>query len=195
MAEDYRKRCTQKIVKDAMIELLEEKPLHKIKVTELCEKAGINRATFYNNFEDIYDLYENIENEYFENFYQMISSDDLLVSSFKVQKIIVKHVECILENKKLFMIFYRSERCFRLFEKVMQRVTDWVSELPSFNDWIKDENIAFNSKEELQMMNIFMIHGISGLLYTKLASGEEVVPNDFVKLVLQFLYERMIVPK
>ena len=36
---DYRKRVTQKIVKEAMIELLEEKPLHKIKVKELCEKA------------------------------------------------------------------------------------------------------------------------------------------------------------
>lgn len=193
MAEDYRKRCTQKIVKEAMIELLEEKPLHKIKVTELCEKAGINRATFYNNFEDIYDLYENIENEYFENFYQLISSSDLLVSSFEVQRVIVEHVEYVLKNKRLFMIFYRSERCFRLFEKLMQRETDWVAGLPHFNDWIKDESIAFNSKEELQMMNVFMMHGVSGLLYTKLASGEEVVPKDFVDLMLQFLYKRMLV--
>ena len=70
---DYRKGVTQKIIKEAMIELLEEKPLHKIKVKELCEKAGINRATFYNNFEDIYNLYEKLENDFFENYEKVIA--------------------------------------------------------------------------------------------------------------------------
>lgn len=35
----------------AMLELLEEKPLEEISVSELCDQAGVGRTSFYRNFE------------------------------------------------------------------------------------------------------------------------------------------------
>jgi len=40
----------------AMFELMTAKPFEKILVNELCEKSGYPRATFYNYFDDKYDL-------------------------------------------------------------------------------------------------------------------------------------------
>lgn len=40
----------------ALAELMEHKPLEKIAIRELTEKAGVNRQTFYYHFEDIFDL-------------------------------------------------------------------------------------------------------------------------------------------
>ena len=40
----------------ALKELVDEKPLAQITVTEIASRAGINRQTFYYHFKDIYEL-------------------------------------------------------------------------------------------------------------------------------------------
>ena len=42
---------------NALNELLKEKPFQKITVIDICEKAHVNRMTFYNHYEDKYDLF------------------------------------------------------------------------------------------------------------------------------------------
>lgn len=44
----------------AFLELIEKKPYNKIKVSELIEKAGVNRSTFYRYYSDIFDYYDRI---------------------------------------------------------------------------------------------------------------------------------------
>ena len=48
---------------NAAAELMKEKNYRKISVAEICEKAGINRSTFYRNFEDVYDMVEKLPQE------------------------------------------------------------------------------------------------------------------------------------
>lgn len=47
----------------AAAELMKEKSYRKISVAEICEKAGINRSTFYRNFKDVYDMVEKLPQE------------------------------------------------------------------------------------------------------------------------------------
>ena len=46
--------------------LYEEKPIEKITVREIAERAGYNRATFYLYYRDVYDLFEQLEDEIME---------------------------------------------------------------------------------------------------------------------------------
>ncbi|MCR4668799.1 MAG: TetR/AcrR family transcriptional regulator, partial [Clostridia bacterium] len=43
-------------IADKMSELMKHKPLAKIRVTEICKAAGVERPTFYYHFRDKYDL-------------------------------------------------------------------------------------------------------------------------------------------
>ena len=43
---------------EAFLELLEKKDFAYITVKEICEKAGVNRSTFYLHYETINDLLE-----------------------------------------------------------------------------------------------------------------------------------------
>ena len=43
-------------IADKMREIMKRKPLSKIRVTEICEAAGIERPNFYYHFTDKYDL-------------------------------------------------------------------------------------------------------------------------------------------
>ena len=44
---DTRIQVTKSMFQRAMLELLEEKPVGSVTVKELCERAGLNRGTFY----------------------------------------------------------------------------------------------------------------------------------------------------
>jgi AcrR family transcriptional regulator len=63
MKESRKTRYTRRALKDSLIELLEEKPITKITVKELCETADINRTTCYAHYANPYDLLNAIEDE------------------------------------------------------------------------------------------------------------------------------------
>ncbi|MFR8061046.1 MAG: TetR/AcrR family transcriptional regulator [Lancefieldella rimae] len=45
--ENQRIRLSKTLLKNALVHLLQKKPLNKISVLEICETAQINRTTFY----------------------------------------------------------------------------------------------------------------------------------------------------
>lgn len=54
--EDLRVRRTKKALYDAFLDLLSEKPFDEITINELCDKAGVRRATFYKHYSDKFDF-------------------------------------------------------------------------------------------------------------------------------------------
>ena len=54
--EDLRIKKTHKLLCDALFSLLQEKPFEKIKLNEICERSMVHKTTFYNHFDDKYDL-------------------------------------------------------------------------------------------------------------------------------------------
>lgn len=69
MKTDARVVYTLKVVKESFIKLLKEEVVNKITVKKLCDEAGINRATFYRYYEDVFDLYNRLKDEMVENFF------------------------------------------------------------------------------------------------------------------------------
>lgn len=74
---DRRVMKTKKIITDTFIELLKQMPIDKIRVTDLTEKANLNRGTFYLHYIDIYDLLEKSEDELFEELNLILSDFDV----------------------------------------------------------------------------------------------------------------------
>ena len=49
---------TKRALEQSLKNLLLQKPLHKITISDIADDCGINRMTFYYHFKDIYDLVE-----------------------------------------------------------------------------------------------------------------------------------------
>lgn len=64
---DLRVEKTERAIKNAFLELRSKKPLEKIRIKEMCEKACINKSTFYAHYPDIYGLSDAIEMEVVES--------------------------------------------------------------------------------------------------------------------------------
>ena len=54
--KNVRLRRTQKLLREALIELIEERGFDALTIGELTERALVSRAAFYRNYEDKYDL-------------------------------------------------------------------------------------------------------------------------------------------
>ncbi|GHU64857.1 AcrR family transcriptional regulator [Clostridia bacterium] len=61
--DDRRVKYTKRVIKDALIELLQQKSIEKITVKELCEAADVNRSTFYAHFSNPAGVLHRIEQE------------------------------------------------------------------------------------------------------------------------------------
>ncbi len=60
---NVRVRRTQKLLREALIELIEERGFEALTIGELTERAMVSRAAFYRNYQDKYDLIEQIFEE------------------------------------------------------------------------------------------------------------------------------------
>ncbi len=54
---------SRKLIREAFVELMKEKKLEKITVTDIITRADINRGTFYAHYQDTRAVIEQIENE------------------------------------------------------------------------------------------------------------------------------------
>ena len=65
-------RNTKKRLKEALLSLLQDKPINEISVTELSELADVNRGTFYFHYADVYDMLYKTEDEFFREFEKIL---------------------------------------------------------------------------------------------------------------------------
>ncbi len=71
-SKDRRVRRTKRLLREGLIQLMQQKPVRDISVKELSELIDINRGTFYLYYRDIFDMVQQLENELFEEMENII---------------------------------------------------------------------------------------------------------------------------
>lgn len=65
---DPRVIRTKKLMRDALLKLINDKGADRVTVSELAKEAGVNRGTFYLHYRDVPDMLDQIKAEIFEGF-------------------------------------------------------------------------------------------------------------------------------
>lgn len=65
--EDRRIRRSKRMLREALAELIEECGFDGFSISDLTERAGLNRGTFYAHFSDKEDLLHSLEGEFFDD--------------------------------------------------------------------------------------------------------------------------------
>ena len=116
----YNTAC---LMDEALILLLEKKEYSYITIKEICEKAGVNRSTFYLHYETIDDLLsECIEyvgnkiNKKFSN--KVINKQVIKDSGLKdllliTPEYLLPYLEFLKENKAIYKIAYSQPNVFK----------------------------------------------------------------------------------
>lgn len=61
--EDRRVTMTKRMLKDALTEMLRSQDIYHVSIRELCERADVNRTTFYKYYGNQFDLLADMEND------------------------------------------------------------------------------------------------------------------------------------
>ena len=99
---DIRIEKTRQSIINAFIELRSHKELERITIKELCEKAQINKSTFYAHYQDIYHLSDTLDTAFFsrELFMGFLAKDSLIgiLFSGSRSKCLVQKIEAALKE-------------------------------------------------------------------------------------------------
>lgn len=113
---------TKKLIRNTFAELIKEnKSLNKVTVSELVKRADINRGTFYNHYDSIYDVAEEFESEViqvlFENNFNLKSINDLY-------KYLDNIIDYLKENEEIYRLLLSSKEPLIFLEKLNNFILD-----------------------------------------------------------------------
>ncbi|MCI8835185.1 MAG: hypothetical protein HFH24_07400 [Ruminococcus sp.] len=117
---DRRTQKTMNILKEIFVDLLKEKPVQSISVTELCRLADINRSTFYLHYCDIYALLEDIENDCLEEFDLFVGM--ITHASLPPEQAIRRILEYIYTQKEFIRLFILKDSTYDFWQKINLRI-------------------------------------------------------------------------
>ena len=152
---EYRSAVrSRKLINDALADLLVEKPLEKITVTDVVNRANINRGTFYAHYRDIPDVVDHLIQQTFSVIRDAIPIQGEL--SPRVGHILLNQIQSILEED---LFFYRKILNSSVSALMQKQLVDITSDY-----FLQNKDIFYpGSPEEYELAIRFCAGGLSNL--------------------------------
>ena len=169
---NQRTRLSKMLLKNAMLDLLElKKSIEKVSVRELCEKAELNRSTFYAHYNEPADLLNETEDELLNSASEYLGkigrADDVNAASF-----ILAFLKFIKKNDKEFRILLVDSYDSGFKDKFMRMATSGLI------------NFDLNMKsDEEQYVYSYILNGSSSVIIQWIRSGYSIDENKLVELL------------
>ena len=178
----------EKIIRTVYQMMVQEKrPIGKITVREICERADIHRSTFYAHYLDVYDVVEKVEEhmsrELTETFFQKMDENESARECFT-------EIFTFIRTYREFYIYYLNES--KNFG-VLQLARDMI--LDRYNGaGAAPQTFGAHSVEEMEYHGAFFLFGMTALVRLWLKNGCREEPEELYDLILRqsAVQERMI---
>ena len=134
MKTDLRIIKTNNTLYDALINLLKEKTFEEIKVSDICQKALVNRSTFYAHFNDKYELFMSLINSLKESLQielKSIEETNLKDYYLKMIEVFLNHIEGKEQIYKSILINNRSSI---IMDMIYDTITEDINQKVTKND-------------------------------------------------------------
>ena len=105
--DNRRVRMTKRLMKEALLELLEKQDLANISVTAICETADVHRSTFYKYYADPVDLLKEIEQDFLDQIPNPQNMD--LKNQDKLLAETAAFFDFVKNNDKAFRILFNDQ--------------------------------------------------------------------------------------
>ena len=110
---------TARLMDEALLLLLDKKEYEFITVKEICQKAGVNRSTFYLHYEGVDDLFRETVEMINERFFEAFNGEKIDVQGSSTAdcflitpEFLTPYLNFILQNKRVFRLLYTKPKLF-----------------------------------------------------------------------------------
>lgn len=159
-----RKRESRAKMESVFVTLLQTKELNRITVSDICQQAGLNRSTFYANYEDIYALADSVREDLEQNLGEMYR--DEIEQSFNSNNYL-KLFRHIAQNP----LFYQTY--FKLGYDHQYKIVGYDKSLAA--EHFKDRFIPYHME--------FFKSGLTAIIKMWLAGGCKETPEEMNEII------------
>ncbi len=171
---------------EALILLLEKKDFEYITIKEICDKAGVNRSTFYLHYENTADLLKETTRYILDKHFAYYSADTSGITErfenckledlvFITSEYLTPYLTFIKENQRIFKVAIKQFNSFNM-EKVYGNMFKHV-----FDPILSRFQIPQNDR---QYIIKFYLTGIFGIVMEWLNCGCADEMNDIIKIII-----------
>ena len=122
---EYRSAIrSRRMIREAYMELLKEKDLSKITVTDIITRADLNRATFYAHYPDVRGVTEEIENEIIEKMLEVLKEFQFTSFFRNPAPLLLKISRYLEEDTDFYRILVRANGSEIFMEKLKKVFSD-----------------------------------------------------------------------
>lgn len=178
--EDRRTRKTKKAMTEALAKLLLEKPLNKISVREIAEKADINRGTFYLHYRDVYDMAEKLQNEIFERFNEIVDNYEPKKNTEELFPMLVELFNLLSDNSELAKVLISENGDAAFIYKLKKIIRE-----KCFVNAQKILNIKNN--DEFDYIYHYIVSGCIGIFSEWLENGMRETPSEMAEFTKKLI--------
>ncbi len=152
---DRRVKYTKSTIETTFLNLLEEKDIGNITVTEICQRADINRATFYRYYIDIYDLLKKIQ----DSFIDEIKASNALIylKDYTVYNFTKEIINIFYNNKQLVKILFDTNNSIYFINEVLEIAYEKAS-----SKWFS--NFPDIEESEVEYAAVYVFNGALGVI-------------------------------
>lgn len=180
---EYRSAIRSKrMIISALADLLQEKPLDKITVTDVVNRAQINRGTFYAHFSDIPDVINHLIMGTFSTIKQAISEEPKQLAD--IPHVLLQRIQTVLEEDMEFCKkVMASTASITMQEQLIQFVMDYM---------LQHESVYGFGDHQLYVLTIRFCAGGLGNLYRDWFAGKIDITLDQLTKEAEKMLSRII---
>lgn len=166
------------MLKTALLKLLEEKPIDKITIYELCKVAQINRTTFYKYYGNQYDLLEDIEKDNFNELQKCLE-----VAHTRDQEGLIMALQYLEKNWDVWRILINTVED--------QKFTAELFQLPTICQLL-DSYIVVPEKGARKYIHIFLCQGCYGIIRLWLNQEKRESSEKIAELIVKLCRDAVV---
>ncbi|MBQ3127883.1 MAG: TetR/AcrR family transcriptional regulator [Clostridia bacterium] len=170
---DRRARMTREILKQSLIELMKNKPIHDISIKKICETADINRSTFYHHYDSQFDLFNDILNDIGYEIIEIVKNNH---KSDDWMKLILRDAFTYIENnRETFLVILSENSGFSVGERLTVYVERFV-------------NTSLEASSEIAKYSVqFATAGMTSVVWQWLKKDDRISADELANMVAALL--------
>ena len=154
-----------------------------ITVKEICERAGVNRSTFYLHYTDIYDLLEQTENDLMEQFLTIIDKNHANLTLQEFSDKLEQFFAILSENQPLCRALMSPNGDIAFVRKLEKLIAE---------DGVKTLRLVSDEKDldaqDLNYVTSFFLSGCVGMIDLWLQGGCQQSAQHMADLSMKLLH-------
>ena len=171
--KDRRIRKTEIVLQKALAELLMDKKIQNITIKELTNTADVHRSTFYTHYQNIYSLYDQLENSIIEELNSIMSNDP----THSYEMLYITLIDYVYNHSAFYKMIMNNNGNLNLQKRVKQILEDNYLRI-----WLYEDNKS-NITEEMRYFTTYHIQGCMSILDLWVKNGFSYSKDNILNLL------------